>query len=188
MNKQYARGWRMVGALIALAPALVLAEDAGQICRDTIIATAPDSRYTDHGNGTVTDQATGLMWKHCPEGQGGAGCLTGEATSFEWRQALAHAEAAVFAGYSDWRLPNVTELASLVEDRCEEPAINSRRFPNTPLMAFWSSTPRPEMAGDRGDSPEVPQWGVWTVLFTGGAIIVEEADSSQPLRLVRNAR
>ena len=29
----------------------------------------PDSRYTDHGNGTVTDTKTGLSWKQCSEGQ-----------------------------------------------------------------------------------------------------------------------
>lgn len=31
-------------------------------------ATAPDSRYTDNGDGTVTDLATGLIWKQCAEG------------------------------------------------------------------------------------------------------------------------
>jgi hypothetical protein len=51
----------------------------------SIVATAPASRFTDNGDGTVTDTATGLQWKRCSEGQSwdGATC-SGTATNYYW--------------------------------------------------------------------------------------------------------
>jgi hypothetical protein len=115
-----------------------------QECNYTIAATAPDSRYTDHGDGTVTDNSTGLMWRQCSEGRSGPRCLSGPVQLFTWQAALQQAEASTFAGYSDWRLPNVKELASLMELRCVGPAINLTLFPATPPHGrYWSSTPEP---------------------------------------------
>jgi hypothetical protein len=44
-------------------------------------------------------------------------------------------------GDSAWRLPNKEELDSIVEPDCRKPAINEDVFPDTALMAYWSSTP-----------------------------------------------
>ena len=41
---------------------------------------------------------------------------------------------------SNWRLPDIKELQSLVEEACYEPAINSTIFPLT-LNAYWSASP-----------------------------------------------
>ena len=111
-------------------------------CQNNLPASNPDSVYTDHGNGTVTDTRTGLMWKQCAEGLSGATCQTGSVRFFLWADALADAEASTFASYTDWRLPNVKELSSLVEDCRVSPSINTNRFPNTPGVGFWSSSPR----------------------------------------------
>ena len=119
---------------------LGMATATAQTCRDDIKATAPDSRFTDNGNGTVSDRATGLIWKQCAEGLSGAGCATGRVTGFTWPQALQRAADADFADSSLWRLPNKNELASLIERRCNDPAINARFFPNTPSEGFWSSS------------------------------------------------
>jgi len=70
---------------------------------------APDSRYSDNGNGTVTDHHTGLMWKQCSEGQSGAAC-SGSVTTMRWAAALAAGANSSFAGFNDWRLPNTKEL------------------------------------------------------------------------------
>lgn len=51
----------------ALALAGLMGTALAQTCRDDIKATAPDSRFSDNGNGTVTDLATGLIWKQCAE-------------------------------------------------------------------------------------------------------------------------
>ncbi len=147
---------------------------AAQTCRDDIRATAPDSRYQDNGNGTVTDLATGLIWKQCAEGRSGAGCATGSAQTFTWQAALQHAEAAVFAGSSLWRLPNKNELASLVERRCYDPAINSRFFPNTPSNWFWSSSPDADYSGY-----------AWLVYFSDGYVSDSKKYYTRYVRLVR---
>ena len=58
----------------------------------------------DNGDGTITDQATGLMWSRADSG-----------TAYDWRGALEYAEEAVLAGHDDWRLPNAKELQSIVD-------------------------------------------------------------------------
>jgi PKD repeat protein len=63
--------------------------------------------FVDNGNQTVTDQATGLMWAKNDSG-----------TGMGWSNALAWVQAkntARYLGYSDWRLPNVKELQSIVD-------------------------------------------------------------------------
>ncbi len=59
--------------------------------------------YTDNGDGTVTDNVTGLMWQKSP----------GEKMTYA--QAAAGAEAFSLAGYDDWRLPTIKELYSLIQ-------------------------------------------------------------------------
>ncbi|MBK8639208.1 MAG: DUF1566 domain-containing protein [Chromatiaceae bacterium] len=134
---------------------------AVQTCKyDSIPATAPGSRFTDNGDGTVTDKATGLQWKRCSEGQTwSGGTCTGYYTIHIWQGALQLAEGASYAGKSDWRLPNIRELASIVEHACYDPAVDLAVFPNTPSSYFWSSSPYvayPELA--------------WLVDFVGGGV------------------
>lgn len=150
----------MTRTLIALGMSLgMIAAQAEQTCNDAVVASAPDSRFQDNGNGTVTDLATGLIWKQCAEGLSGTGCATGSAQSFTWQQALQHAEQAVFAGNNLWRLPNKNELALLVEQRCYNPAINEHYFPNTPSSWFWTSSPYASGSD-----------GAWAVAFFGGGV------------------
>ncbi len=119
-------------------------------------------QYIDHGNGTVTDTKTKLMWKKCSEGLSGVNCNQGEADGYEWAVAIKQGDNANFAGHSDWRLPTIEELRSLVycsngvsqkEDgdaTCsgkdddgsdyKRPTINQKTFPNTQSDWYWSST------------------------------------------------
>jgi hypothetical protein len=63
--------------------------------------------FVDNGNGTVTEEATGLMWTQSDSGQG-----------MNWEDALAWAEqknAENYLGHYDWRLPNAKELQSIVD-------------------------------------------------------------------------
>ncbi len=46
-----------------------------------------------------------------------------------------------FAGFSDWRLPNIVELQTIVERENVRPAINTTVFPNASRSWFWSSSP-----------------------------------------------
>ena len=84
----------------------------------------------------VTDTTTGLVWARCSLGQAwnGTSC-TGAASLVYHERALVLAQSAV-----GWRLPNVKELASIVDRRCKEPATDSAAFPNISSYYFWAST------------------------------------------------
>lgn len=116
---------------------------SAQTCHSetTIPSSTPSSRFRNNNNGTITDMATGLMWARCTEGQSGSACAGGDAMLFTWEGALKRASESTLAGYSDWRLPNIKELESIVEERCYNPAVNLAVFPGTPVSIFWSSTP-----------------------------------------------
>jgi hypothetical protein len=109
-----------------------------------IAITKPDSQYTDHGDGTVTDNETGLMWQSCSLGQSyNAGACDGTASTMNWQQALAAAQTANMNtdfGYNDWRLPNITQLNSLTDDACYKPSINETLFPATVNGTYWSAS------------------------------------------------
>jgi hypothetical protein len=130
----------LVWPLLAISAGGTLAD---QVCKyDSIPATASASRFTDHGDGTVTDQATRLQWKRCSEGQDwSGGTCSGTAAGYTWQQALQQADTPSFAGKDDWRLPDIAELTSIVEEACQVPAIDLGLFPATPGSVYWSSSP-----------------------------------------------
>ena len=67
--------------------------------------------YTDNGDGTITDNVTGLMWQKSPDFNG-----DGEIDYFDkktYSDALSDADSFTLAGYDDWRLPTIKELYSL---------------------------------------------------------------------------
>ena len=107
----------------------------------SIPASTPDIALLDNGDYTITDLATGLMWKQCSEGQASDSLCSGNPWTYNWQEALQVAEelnnSGGFAGFTDWRLPNLNELRSIVEESCVDPAINSSRFPNTPSVEYW---------------------------------------------------
>jgi hypothetical protein len=66
--------------------------------------TYGENAFQDNGDGTITDQATGLMWMANDSGEG-----------LNWEEALAYAEGFEYAGYGDWRLPDAKELQSILD-------------------------------------------------------------------------
>ncbi len=85
--------------------------------------------YTDNGNGTVTDNNTGLIWQQEDDG-----------LTRYWEEALTYCEDLVLGGESDWRLPNIKELSSLTDRTVYDPAIDSNYFSSTESFWYWSST------------------------------------------------
>ena len=155
------------------------AHSAAQDCKSEaeIPSTTPAGRFLNHGDGTVTDTATGLMWTHCPDGLSGMGCATGTVATFTWEEALIRARDSGLAGYTDWRLPNLKELFSMVEERCVDPAINLAVFPNTPASYFWSASPS-------ADSSNF----TWIVGFMNGGADYRSRYNYSQVRLVRSGQ
>ena len=81
---------------------------------------------------TVVDALTGLEWAR-------SALVDSEVT---WAAALDYCEALVHAGHSDWRLPNIKELATIVDETAtSSPAIDQTLFGTSAASAYWSSTP-----------------------------------------------
>ncbi|VGO19983.1 Lcl C-terminal domain-containing protein [Pontiella sulfatireligans] len=62
------------------------------------------NQFKDNGDGTITDEATGLTWMKADSGKG-----------MDWPTALDYAESLELAGRDDWRLPNAKELQSIID-------------------------------------------------------------------------
>ncbi|MDX9768344.1 MAG: IPTL-CTERM sorting domain-containing protein [Ectothiorhodospiraceae bacterium] len=107
-------------------------------------APIPDGNFTVNGDATVQDDSTGLTWDRCSWGQNGSDCASGSASIHTWAEALGvavTANAMNYKGYNDWRLPNRTDLESLVAISTPVLAIDAATFPNTPATPFyWTST------------------------------------------------
>ena len=160
-----------------LSSFLVMADCANR--NVDILETKPNSLYEDHGDGTVTDKETGLMWQKCGLGLSGNDCSMGTATTFTWQAALAVANENTQSNYSDWRLPNVKELFSIVEVACYFPAINSVAFPNTvtAINGYRSST-----LSKKSDNT------VKIVRFLRGDVKFSLKNVNLNVRLVRNVK
>ncbi len=95
--------------------------------------------YTDNGDGTVTDKNTGLMWEQKTAGN--------KDHKYTWSDAFDNFidnemnGGSGYAGYTDWRLPNMKELFSLVKfEGASGPYIDKANFPNTVSSNYWTST------------------------------------------------
>lgn len=151
-----------------------------QDCNNAVIPSAPDSRYQDNGDSTVTDIHTGLMWQQCSAGYNDIACIGGSISNHNWDQALQYPQtlnaSGGFAGYTDWRLPNLNELASLLETACIQPAINALYFPRTSDSGYWSSS-----ANAANDTD------AWYIAFGLGFSDYMARNTGYHLRLVRSA-
>ncbi len=122
---------------------------AAAVCIPKILATTPTEEFTlNDSNGTATHLKTGLIWMRCALGQSWISTstpstlklCTGNPTAYTWGAALRAARGYSFAGYSDWRLPNAKELATIIEERCYGPSLNETVFPGASSYWYWSSS------------------------------------------------
>ena len=84
---------------------------------------------TNNGDGTVTDNTTGLMWQQATA-----------PGAYSWEEALSYADNLTYAEYGDWRLPNLKELQSITDQETYDPVIDTDYFPITFSAHYWSSS------------------------------------------------
>ena len=122
--------------------------------------------FVDNGDDTNTDQKTRLIWQKEDDGN--------KRTS---AAALSYCEGLTLGGKSDWRLPNIKELESIVDDGQASPSINSTYFTNTKSSNYISSS-RYILTGNTHNS--------WVVSFGSGGFAM--TDSSNYVRCVRGGQ
>lgn len=114
---------------------------------------------TVQGDVIVTDTETGLIWQKT--------YVSGKT----WQQALSYCESLTYAGYSDWRLPNKNELASLINYKKYNPASD---FPDMLSTGFWSSSTNVDYTSY-----------AWLVYFYGGGVGYDYKTGNDYVRCVR---
>jgi len=92
--------------------------------------------FTDNGDGTVTDNNTGLMWQQATADINKDNVID-DNDKRNWQEAKNECENLSFAGYSDWRLPSLFELTTIVDYDRFNPAINS--VFSCESSYYWSS-------------------------------------------------
>jgi len=138
----------------------------------------PTPRFADNGDGTVTDELTGLMW--LKDGS----CLGYQSWQFTARFTIDSLNfdpgsldcQDLIGGYSDWRLPNVNELETLVNAGQSNSAswLNSLVFTGVQALNYWTSTTNSEDLGR-----------AWSVGMWNGAVDPGDKTLARPLLAVR---
>ena len=83
--------------------------------------------FTNNGNGTITDNVTGLMWQQVDGGE----------MTFE--NAITYCNTLTLGGLSGWRLPTPIEAYSILNQQNSNPAINTNFFTLTTAEYWWTS-------------------------------------------------
>ena len=137
--------------------------------------------YADNGDGTITDLSTGLMWEKKNDDDtphdvdnyylwSGSGS---EETIWDWLDDVNAEGGTGFAGHSDWRIPNLRELQSIVNygvvfpGPTVSPAFNAPCAPGctvtacscTASFSYWTST-------TNSSNPDI----AWIVGFDDGYV------------------
>ncbi|MBQ4833962.1 DUF1566 domain-containing protein [Pseudoalteromonas sp. MMG010] len=150
---------------------------AAQTCYDSVDETSLTARFTINADGTVSDTQTGLMWQVCSYGQSydsDTNTCTGSAQQLTWQEALRGAQNDDTASYDDWQVPNIKELATILEHSCTDPSINESVFFDTESQNYWSNTSGVTTTGS-----------AWVYQFDSGLNSLHDKTSNVYLRLVR---
>ena len=109
----------------------------------------------DNGDGTVTDNGSGLMWQKATAGE------------MEWHQAMSYASGLSLGGHSGWRLPTKDELKGLYNSEC-------KKLMDVRSSYYWSSTTDAYYASS-----------AWLVNFSLGYVGHGSKSNSNYVRAVR---
>ncbi len=122
--------------------------------------------FKDNGNGTITDSVTGLVWEKA-----------GSPNHMLFRDTQGYIQGLnkkKFAGYNDWRLPTLEELASLLENKEVDDLFTDPLFDRKQRWC-WSADKR----ASRGR-------GVWHVCFYFGSVNWSSLKNYHYVRAVRS--
>jgi hypothetical protein len=118
-------------------------------------------RYVDNKDGTITDNKTGLLWQK-----------SGSDREMNWEDAHVYASMCEDGGYSDWRLPTIEELFSIVDFTRYDPAID--QIFDCSSNFYWSGSTYANLPGH-----------AWVVLFYDGDVYADAKSDDGYVRCVR---
>ncbi len=95
-----------------------------QVQQDMERQLSGSTRYRVNGNGTVTDQTTGLTWALADSYDALGGCI-------DFKGAQDYIRGLRLGGYGDWRMPSANELAAIYKQK--------PFFPQTQAEWYWTS-------------------------------------------------
>ncbi len=140
--------------------------DTGQDGESKTGAAWPVPRFTNHGDGTVTDELTGLMWTADAYAPGPGACYPGDYKS--WESGFDYVNclnSRSYLGHNDWRIPNIKELRSLVDYSQANPALPSGHpFTNVQQGDNWYRSSTTATYG-----PGVMDWS-WCLNMSDGNV------------------
>ncbi len=119
----------------------------------------PASSFADNGDGTVTDAVTSLMWTKCAMNSPGAPhanttTCAGSNDEDKFEVVIGGCEGMSYAGHTDWRLPSIRELATLVDFSANSaPYIDTTFFPNTGTSPTYAASTSEKQQNNRA-------WGI----------------------------
>jgi hypothetical protein len=114
------------------------------------------------------DPKTGLEWQCQSPGE------------MSWHEALRYAESLVLDGKSDWRLPTVSELETLLDRSVlyyELRPIVREEIPFRDTLSYWSSTTFREKTNN-----------AWIVMFDGAYVLSYYKSNCYHIRCVRGSQ
>ena len=97
----------------------------------TMAAMASD-RFVDHGDGTVADTKTGLMWAAKDNG-----------SPINWPNAISYCQNYSGGGHTDWRMPTLDELVSLYDPKTKNKSgYHVNKLIDTSAQSCWATETR----------------------------------------------
>lgn len=106
----------------------------------------------------VQDNVTGLIWE--------VKTAANKDDTYTWDNAQNFAENLTLGGFSDWRLPTIKELGTIINRGRVDPAINTSYFPNTASNHYWSSSARSDLSYVDQSAQ------MWAVKFNDGIVSI----------------
>ena len=167
-----ARSYTKLGQNGTPLPDTATQADGWLMTRDNVTGLIWEIKTDD---GSIHDKDNQYTWYDSnPSTNGGNAGTAGNGTDTEdFINAL---NAANFGGFSDWRIPTIKELSSLVNSAIPYPGptIDAAWFPRTVSSGYWSSTTNADGTDD-----------AWLVDFFGGSVRYGHKSDSYYVRAVR---
>jgi hypothetical protein len=128
--------------------------------------THPPSSSYSLGTNWIFDKVTGLVWQQLDDN-----------SQRSWNDAWDYCQDLELDGKTDWRLPSIDELMSIVHYGNFAPAINTVVFPGTKSAYYWSMTTS-AFVSERA----------WMVYFVNGYLFTSSKEDPGYARCVRRLR